>query len=240
VISRAVEPAVLAVAELLDNAARHSQPDTPIEVSIQSAHHGITIVIDDCGIGMLEDEMRRATELLSGQRSVDVTRLGDPPAFGHAVVGRLAARYGFRAHADSASPFGGLRATVFLPGNLLTPVDASVPPIRSVSPVEQRPRPAATESPVTHQTVPVSHPSVPGLSDDGLPQRRRRKPTAEHPRAATTGQSRSTAVRSAEETAATLGAFQRGTEAGRSAPSPRTDGPPAHGETDDTERQVQP
>jgi hypothetical protein len=243
VISRAVEPAVLAVAELLDNAARHSQPDTPVEVSIQPAHNGVTIVIDDCGVGMLEDEMRQATELLTGGRSVDVTRLGDPPAFGHAVVGRLAARYGFQAYADSVSPYGGLRAAVFLPGALLTPVDASTAPAPTPAARPDGKRQAPVTAPratdrdggAADRTPPVL------LTEDGLPQRRRRRPAPKSPAAVETESPRPAAGRSARRDAAALGAFQRGTRAGRTA-TPRTavtrrtaaspvDGEPEHART---------
>ncbi|MFE2187976.1 ATP-binding protein, partial [Streptomyces sp. NPDC059455] len=123
VVSRAVEPAVLAVAELLDNAARHSQPNTSVEVSLQPVHNGACIVIDDAGVGMDGLEVQRAASLLSGQRAVDVSRLGDPPQFGFAVVGLLAARYGFSVSVDTRSPYGGVRAVLFLPTELLTHVD---------------------------------------------------------------------------------------------------------------------
>ena len=221
VVSRAVEPAVLAVAELLDNAARHSQPDTPIEVSIQSAHNGVSIVIDDCGVGMLDDEMRQAAALLSGEQSVDVTQLGDPPAFGHAVVGRLAARYGFRAYADSASPFGGLRAVVYLPGSLLTPTApaTTAPATGSKARLEQR---RATAAGRTEESAPTEEltavPAPP--SEDDLPQRHRRQRAAEHTRTAPATQAPQVPTpRPAKESAATLGAFQRGTRAGRTNPS---------------------
>ncbi|OPF75387.1 ATP-binding protein [Streptomyces antioxidans] len=120
VVSRAVEPAVLAVAELLDNAARHSQPNTSVEVSLQPVHNGACIVIDDAGVGMDGQEVQRAASLLSGQRAVDVARLGDPPQFGFAVVGLLAGRYGFSVSVDTRSPYGGVRAVLFLPTELLT------------------------------------------------------------------------------------------------------------------------
>ncbi|WP_063735856.1 ATP-binding protein [Streptomyces sp. RTd22] len=127
VVSRAVEPVVLAVAELLDNAARHSQPNTNVEVSLQPVHNGACIVIDDAGVGMDGLEVQRAAGLLSGQRAVDVSRLGDPPQFGFAVVGLLAARYGFSVSVDTRSPYGGVRAVLFLPSALLTHVDAEAP-----------------------------------------------------------------------------------------------------------------
>ncbi|MET7761215.1 ATP-binding protein [Streptomyces sp. NPDC005393] len=127
VVSRAVEPIVLAVAELLDNAARHSQPNTSVEVSLQPVHNGACIVIDDAGVGMDGLEVQRAATLLSGQRAVDVSRLGDPPQFGFAVVGLLAARYGFSVSVDTRSPYGGVRAVLFLPNALLTHIDPDMP-----------------------------------------------------------------------------------------------------------------
>ncbi|GHG45316.1 ATP-binding protein [Streptomyces griseocarneus] len=127
VVSRAVEPVVLAVAELLDNAARHSQPNTTVEVSIQPVHNGACVVIDDAGVGMDEQEIQQATAMLTGRRVVDVSRLGDPPQFGHPVIGVLAARYGFSVSVDTRSPFGGVRAVLFLPSALLTQLDIDGP-----------------------------------------------------------------------------------------------------------------
>ncbi|MFD8591855.1 ATP-binding protein, partial [Streptomyces sp. NPDC059637] len=147
VVSQAVEPVVLAVAELLDNAARHSEPNTTVEVQVQPTHNGTAIVIDDAGVGMNDEEIRQATAVLSGARAVDVTRLGDPPQFGLPVVGVLAARYGFRVSVDTQSPYGGVRAVVFLPTDLLTRVgdDAAVP---------ERTRPAAAMPPAAPAPAP--------------------------------------------------------------------------------------
>ncbi|MBX9366541.1 ATP-binding protein, partial [Streptomyces sp. WAC04114] len=64
--SRAVEPVVLAVAELLDNAARHSQPGTTVEVTVQPVHNGACVVIDDAGVGMDGQAAAHAAELLAG------------------------------------------------------------------------------------------------------------------------------------------------------------------------------
>jgi hypothetical protein len=58
---------------------------------------------------------------------VDINRLGDPPQVGFAVVGVLAARYGFTVSVDTRSPYGGVRAVVFLPTELLTRVEKRQP-----------------------------------------------------------------------------------------------------------------
>ncbi|MFI1440962.1 ATP-binding protein [Streptomyces fructofermentans] len=147
--SRSVEPVVLTIAELLDNAARHSQPNTKVEVNVQSVHNGACVIIDDAGVGMDGQATERATGLLSGQHAVDVTRLDDPPQFGFAVIGVLAARYGFSVSTDTRSPYGGVRAVVFLPSALL----------RHRDPAEEPP-------PVT---APPARAAVPGPASDGSP-----------------------------------------------------------------------
>ncbi|WP_329495952.1 ATP-binding protein [Kitasatospora herbaricolor] len=226
VVSRAVEPVVLAVAELLDNAARHSQPNTTVEVNLQPAHNGACVVIDDAGVGMDEREIRRAGQLLSGQRAVDVTQLGDPPQFGFAVIGVLAARYGFSVSVDTRSPYGGVRAVLFLPSALLTqpepeteaqPAAAALPAPAPAAPRRTPPAPAPAEA----------FPAAPlGQTVGGLPKRRRRhaspeqaaalRPAADAPLGSEADWDAAWG-RSAEDTARRMGAFARGTRAGRAA-----------------------
>ena len=141
--SRAVEPVVLTIAELLDNAARHSQPNTKVEVNVQSVHNGACVIIDDAGVGMDAHATERAAALLSGRYAVDVTRLDDPPQFGFAVIGVLAARYGFSVSADTRSPYGGVRAVVFVPSALLTHRDTA----EELPPVTAPPARAASRTP---------------------------------------------------------------------------------------------
>ncbi|MFJ1561697.1 ATP-binding protein [Streptomyces mirabilis] len=125
VAGRYVEPVVLAVAELLDNAARHSAPSTPVEVSFLEAHHGISIQIHDAGPGMRPEVREEAARRLSGQHPVRLTELRTPPSFGHLGIGALAAQYGFRAAVDEEhSVHGGVRAVLYLPRELL----AAAPP----------------------------------------------------------------------------------------------------------------
>lgn len=245
IVSRAVEPVVLAVAELLDNAARHSQPNTAVEVSLQPAHNGACIVIDDAGVGMDGHEVEKAGQLLSGRRAVDVTRLGDPPQFGFAVTGVLAERYGFSVSVDTRSPYGGVRAVLFLPSALLTHPDADggrprqaprvaapappVPPVPTPAPAPAPPSPAPAAA--AHQPEPAVDPAVdpdtqtdppawqspawPSSTAGGLPKRRRRQPIAD--RAAAPDPGPDIPMRPAEETARRMGAFARGTRTGRAA-----------------------
>ncbi|MCQ4043614.1 ATP-binding protein [Streptantibioticus rubrisoli] len=232
VVSRAVEPVVLTVAELLDNAARHSQPNTTVQVNLQPAHNGTAIVIDDAGVGLIEQEIRRATELLTGAgQSVDITRLGDPPQFGFAAIGVLAARYGFSVSVDTRSPYGGVRAVVFLPSALLAPVpDEGADSVRTRAPSTARhAAPKRPSGPVAvPELVPESDGAQPsgaepapvyGSTAGGLPKRRRRQPLTEPAAAAERPAPEAPQGRSAQDAAAIIGAFARGTRSGRASSS---------------------
>ncbi|MCO6010135.1 ATP-binding protein [Actinoallomurus purpureus] len=247
VVSRVVEPVVLTVAELLDNAARHSQPNTMVEVNFRQTHNGVAIVIDDAGVAMDAEELQRAERLLSGRESTDINRLGDPPQVGFAVVGVLAARYGFRVSVDSRSPYGGVRAVVFLPSELLTRVDTEPAPVHAQSlPVHTQSRPMRAEPRPVHAAPTPPIPPTPALSSEweerpvteweerpvtereerpltanGLPKRRRVTPTGEQP-VPSAGAPPST--RPADEIASGMGAWQRGSRAGRVPVSPESEG----------------
>jgi two-component sensor histidine kinase len=237
VVSRAVEPVVLAVAELLDNAARHSQPNTTVEVGIQPAHNGVSIVVDDAGVGMEALETEEAARRLSGREHIDINRLSDPPQFGFALIGVLAARYGFTVSVDSQSPYGGVRAVLFLPNALINRVRFAGPPI----PLEGASTPVSRDAPeapavrdaaaqpgsVTPPVLPLPEAGSPDFPEaeaaqsstvGGLPKRRRR--TAQHQQAVdpvTPASSDPSLVRPAAETASRMSAFARGTRSGRDA-----------------------
>ncbi|APU16081.1 MULTISPECIES: ATP-binding protein [Actinoalloteichus] len=218
VISRAVEPVVLTLAEILDNAARHSQPNTSVEVNFRHAHNGTAIVIDDAGVGMNAEEIRRAAGLLAGREVADINRLGDPPQIGFAVIGVLAARYGFTVSVDTTSPFGGVRAVVFLPTALLTRI---APP----APARQEPAP----TPVVTQAPSLTTPShTPASTAGGLPKRRRHAPRTgvRPPATEQTLPPSAPSARPASETAAGMGAWQRGTRSGRDTESSDSEGNP--------------
>lgn len=169
VAGRVVEPVVLAAAELLDNAARHSEPGTKVYVWYLEAHNGISIVIEDAGIGMAPEERERAARLLSGQDPVRITELRTPPRFGFQAIGQLAARYGFAVSVEQQSVHGGVRAVLHLPRALLAPAPAPASP--------SAPEPAAGHA---SEAPPAGHPYP--VAEDGLPMRRRghgsRLPTA--------------------------------------------------------------
>ncbi|MEV5987829.1 ATP-binding protein [Streptomyces sp. NPDC052051] len=210
ITSRAVEPVALALAELLDNATSYSSPDTIVEINVRTVPKGICIVVDDAGVGMNDEERARAERLLSSERASGVSGLGNPPQFGFAVIGVLCERFGFTVSVDSSSPYGGVRAVLLLPDELLTSM-----------PERKEPAPAAVGA------VPTSAPTGPetslnpSMTSDGLPKRRRKRPMilVQNDTTATP----SAPKRSDEDTAAIMAAFQRGTRSGRTT-DPRTMG----------------
>ncbi|MFF7455326.1 ATP-binding protein [Kitasatospora sp. NPDC008115] len=126
VVARAAEPVAIAVAELLANATAYSHPETDVPVTVQQGGRSALVIVDDSGIGMEEDQLRRARRLLAGPPEVLLTELGNPPRTGFAVVGKLARQYGFSCHVEP-SPYGGMRALVRIPAGLLTVVDEEQP-----------------------------------------------------------------------------------------------------------------
>ncbi|WP_329500725.1 ATP-binding protein [Kitasatospora herbaricolor] len=200
VSSRAVEPVALALAELLDNATSYSSPDTVVEINIRTVPKGVVIVVDDAGVGMNDEERARAEKLLSSERVSGVAGLGNPPQFGLAVIGVLSERFDFEVSVDSSSPYGGVRAVLLLPHELLTGM-----------PDKRVPAPTRAPAPVAAPSVPEPEPALTSTAD-GLPLRRRKRPMAivppNAPAPAASG-------RSDSQTAAIMGAFQRGTRSGR-------------------------
>lgn len=220
VISRAVEPIVLALAELMDNAARHSRPDSKVQVNFHPAHNGLAIVIDDAGVGLDPQELAKAEEVLSGRTMVNIHQLGDPPKFGFPTIGVLAARYGFEVSVDSRSPYGGVRAIVFLPDSLLTLTDTGRQPLATGT----APHPPAADDLSSLPSGPTRSAAPADSTRGGLPKRRRRAPVAE--RSATPPSQAPSAARSPEEAASVNSAFTRGTRSGRQAQNSTNEGTP--------------
>ncbi|MFH8571262.1 ATP-binding protein [Streptomyces sp. NPDC017993] len=138
VVARAVEPIAITVTELLANALHHSHQELPVIVTLQQGNRGASVIIDDYGVGMHDDEIKRATELLSGSDDVLLTQLGDPPRSGFAAAGQLVRQYGYGVHVES-SPYGGVRAVVYIPGDpLLTVLDESAQPMSVMAPLPRR------------------------------------------------------------------------------------------------------
>ncbi|MEU0195893.1 ATP-binding protein [Streptomyces afghaniensis] len=131
-VSHAVEPVAIIVAELLDNALRHSAPDTDVVVNLEAVHHGVCVTVDDAGLGMTQDERARAQRMVAGSEPILLTELGDPPRMGLAAIGRLTRQFDLSVDLSSPSPYGGVRAVLRVDSHLLTRIDPEeLPPAAS-------------------------------------------------------------------------------------------------------------
>ncbi|MER7925818.1 ATP-binding protein [Streptomyces sp. NPDC096057] len=223
-VSHAVEPVAVIVAELLDNALRHSAPDTDVVVNLEHVHHGACVTVDDAGLGMTQDERDHARRMVAGSDPILLTDLGDPPRMGFAAIGRLTRQFDLGVDVSSPSPYGGVRAVLRIDSHLLSRIDPEQRPPAAGAPRSTRRAPEPTRTPApTHSygserdgpTVADAsgHQAVPDAG--GLPRRRRRTPagapvTRPAPEAPQP-------ERRPEQAAAALGALQSGTAAARAA-----------------------
>ncbi|MEU5687343.1 hypothetical protein DEJ48_04245 [Streptomyces venezuelae] len=171
VTSRAVGPVVHALAVLLDNAVRYSPSSARVHVAFQEGHHGVSVIVDDAGLRMNEEQLTWAREILTGVRRDDINQLGAHPQTGLRAAAALAADYGFRIDLEAPNPFGGTRVYMFIPKSLLT----------TAAPPAARPAPAAEPVPATAApaaaAVPAQAPPK-RTTASGLAVRSRRTPAA--------------------------------------------------------------
>ncbi|MER6273145.1 ATP-binding protein [Streptomyces sp900105755] len=203
-VSHAVEPVAIIVAELLDNALRHSAPDTDVVVNLEHVHHGVCVTVDDAGLGMTQDERARAQRLVAGSDPILLTDLGDPPRMGLAAVGRLTRQFDLNVDVSSPSPYGGVRAVLRVDSHLLGRIDPGERPPSASAPRSTRERAvrrepvreaagratpvregAVPEAPVREAPMPET--PAPGIMPAGFPAVAgpapdRAGPTAEHER----------------------------------------------------------
>ncbi|MBG0857608.1 sensor histidine kinase [Streptomyces spinoverrucosus] len=215
-VSHAVEPVAIIAAELLDNALRHSAPDTDVTVNLEHVHHGVCVTIDDAGLGMTQEERSRAQRLVAGSEPILLTDLGDPPRMGLAAIGQLTRQFDLSVDLSSPSPYGGVRAVLLVDSHLLSRIDSEERPPAVSAPRSTRraepdtPAPAHAYGTEPDDAAGAVAPHDGPRDSGGLPQRRRRTRATTTVESATRGP-----ARRPEEAAAALGALQSGTAAAR-------------------------
>lgn len=161
------EPLIHALAELLDNAARYSSPDSRVEVGAYEVPDGVVIEVLDAGVGMALEAMARVDLALRSENvGFELSALGEAPQLGLAVVGKLARATGFEVSLHRLSA-GGMRAAIRIPQSLLWTEDdrrPRPPEAEGMQPAQVRRRPA-------HRGPRAAEPT--GLTAQGLPKRRR-------------------------------------------------------------------
>ncbi|WP_329381252.1 ATP-binding protein [Streptomyces sp. NBC_01716] len=160
----AVEPLIHLIAELLANATEYSPPKTGVPVTVRTVQRGAVIEVDDGGLGLDEYRLAEAREIVSGRRLLGVGDVGEIPRTGFAVVGRFAERHGFQVDLGP-SPYGGVRAVVLVPVDVLhTLAPAGTPAGRvlpSTLPVPEVPTPAPAPENAPGDLAPADPSAVP-------------------------------------------------------------------------------
>lgn len=187
-----VEPVIHAVAELLDNATRYSPPTTKVHLTALVVQTGVAIEIEDSGVSFSDEARGKIEELLrQAAAGVDLNILGEAPRLGMAVVGRLSKMYDMKISLRQ-SAYGGVRAVVVVPSNMLTKdpapglahgIGVNAVPTMDTDGVEGPQRKPKKRRPTTGPRIPSSaHDGVEGedvplvteWTAGGLPQRRSR------------------------------------------------------------------
>ncbi|MDA2810880.1 nitrate- and nitrite sensing domain-containing protein [Nocardiopsis sp. RSe5-2] len=133
-IGPAVADVIHLVAELVDNATAFSPPHTRVMLSSEQVPNGVTVEIEDRGLGMQDEEFESANALLADPPEFDVMRLNEKMRLGLFVVSRLAKRHGIKVWLRS-SPYGGVQAIVLLPPELISEAPLPSPPRELPAPV---------------------------------------------------------------------------------------------------------
>lgn len=124
------------LAELIENATEYSPPTTPVIVAGRRDRRGAIVTIEDHGIGLSDEELRRANATLQAPPELDEEVVRH---LGFQVVGRLAGKLALHVTLQ-ATPGGGITAVVVLPPALLripsedhVPADVEVPALAGAS-----------------------------------------------------------------------------------------------------------
>ena len=111
----AVADVIHLIAELAENAAVFSPPNTPVLISGDVVGRGFAVEIEDRGLGLSEERRAEFNELLENPPPFD---LSGSDQLGLFVASQLARKHNIRISLR-ASPYGGTTAIVLIPLNLV-------------------------------------------------------------------------------------------------------------------------
>ncbi|HEY7048923.1 MAG TPA: ATP-binding protein [Jatrophihabitantaceae bacterium] len=180
-----VQDVVHLIAELLDNAATYSSPDSQVTLGARLTDEAaLSIEIGDTGSGLPAARLADINRRLTTPQPVDVSVSRQMGLF---VVGRLAHRHGITVYLSSPQGVG-VTATVVVPSALIGPAPddhaglsdteraarpkppAPVPPPPPPAPVLPPPPPARVPPPPALAPVPVPPPPPPPPPPPTLPE----------------------------------------------------------------------
>ncbi|WP_141586800.1 nitrate- and nitrite sensing domain-containing protein [Actinomadura sp. WMMA1423] len=142
-LGSAVADVIHLLAEVVENATTFSPPQSPVRVSGHAVASGFAIEVEDRGLGMTEEALRRANERLAHPPEFDPS---DSAQLGLFVVARLAERHDITVTLRP-SPYGGTTAIALIPSELVveSAEPEPAPPRRTTGPIQALPaaRPVA-------------------------------------------------------------------------------------------------
>lgn len=106
------------LAELIDNAANFSPPQSQVEVRAGIVGKGVAVEIVDQGVGMGEEQLARLNAVLADPPDFGVGTLSEDSRLGMFVVAQLARRNDVAVRL-AESDYGGVRAIVVIPSKLV-------------------------------------------------------------------------------------------------------------------------
>ncbi|MEU8342182.1 nitrate- and nitrite sensing domain-containing protein [Spirillospora sp. NPDC048832] len=169
-VGAAVTDVVHLLAELIENAAVFSPPNTEVRVKAERVGNGFAVEIEDRGLGVRPELLAEANRRLAEPPDYDLV---DTDQLGLFVVARLAARHGI-AVTLQRSPYGGVTAVVLLPHDLVVPAEQMEAGSAEASPLDTatdgEPGAALVPRPRSEAVVPLREapPAEAGLTDAGL------------------------------------------------------------------------
>jgi signal transduction histidine kinase len=143
----AVADAVHMLAELIENAAVYSPPNTVVRVQGELVGRGFCVEVEDRGLGMTDEQVEEINHRLA---SIPAFDLSGSDRLGLFVAGRLAHRHGISI-ALRSSVYGGTTAVVIIPTSLVITDEDQVTAV------------TATRNAVQRDAPP---PALSGVSDD--------------------------------------------------------------------------
>jgi len=168
VAAHVVRDLIHLLAELLENAATYSPPETRVRVAARRAVEGVNLTVFDEGIGMPPAQVAELNNRLYRPTTLTAELAG---TMGLLVVSRLAARHGIEVELRSASG-AGTAALVALPTGVLArlpaPAQAPVQPVMSAAPFPVQLGPPVVSAPPAS----TSRVSPMFAGHNGLPRRR--------------------------------------------------------------------
>ncbi|MEV6338833.1 nitrate- and nitrite sensing domain-containing protein [Nocardia vinacea] len=118
VVGSVVAGLIHLLAELVDNATSFSPPQSRVDVTGNLVGKGVVVEITDQGMGIPDDELERANEMLREPPVFGVATLSVDSRMGLFVVSQLGVRHGISVRL-AESDYGGIRAIVLVPAALI-------------------------------------------------------------------------------------------------------------------------